>query len=440
MADGPSRTNPAHVARLLDDLARPAVAEAEILRMGTAAVPALVGYLEGDPQSVPDGKRLAIQLLGLIGGEEALQGLRRFMTSSNPRDLDPVLAWSQRMARNEAARQLATVWGAEGLTDFLTAYRHHHLPAAAEVLGRFQVLEGVPDLIGALESDLEAEPAFEALSRFGPAAEDRLREALSSPHRHPSGSETRPSLQRRMRLAMLLGVPGRTGALEDLRQRLGESHPALRAAAALALLRVDPETCGEACLAALLEGGLSPDPWLRVRCREEALGAGPQALEPACRLLQSEATQDLYGRSIPLDLEARAWLATVALARLRTPEDLNRLAEWAGSEALAAGLARMETALPPVAGALARHPDPRVRSALARWFRVSSDPASLEGLARLLGDPSRAVRAETRHQVARWLASDPRNFWESWRGLRASLGWRVRLTVRWIGLRHHLRP
>ena len=436
MADALPKPDPTRVARLLDDLARPAVAEAEILRMGANAVPPLLEYLEGAPQSVPDGKRLAAQFLGVIGGEDAIRGLCRFMTGPNPTGIDPILALSEGVARNEAAAQLATLCGSEAAPDLLRAYRRHHLPAAAQVIGRFQLLEGVPDLIEALESDLDAEPAFEALSRFGPAADEGLRKALLAPRRNPNGAETRPSRQRRMRLAVLLGVPGRQASMAGLRQVLAEGHPALRAASAVAILRMDPGSCGGPCLAALLEGCLSPDAWLQARSREAAAGVGPEALGPACHLLRSGSTQDLYGRVSPLSLEARAWLATWVLRRLRTREDLDRLNGSVGPVVLAAGLTQGGSDLSRVVAGLARHPDPRVRAALSRVFRCWSDLASIEGLIRLLGDPSRAVRAEARRQVSLLLRSDPTVFWRSWPGLRASSGWRARLAVGWLRAWH----
>lgn len=436
MASARPEPDATRIARLLDDLSRPAAAETEILRMGAGAIPGLLAYLEGPPQSIPAGKQLAVQLAAVLGGPEAHKGLRRFMASPNPSHMDPVLALSEGVARNEAASQLARMDGPDATQDFLLAYRRHHLPVAARMLGRFQVPEAVPDLIEALEGDLTVEPAFEALRQYGPAADGPLQAALRSPRRDPEGRETRPSRQRRVRLALLLGVPGRSVHGEPLRETLQEAHPALRAAAALALRHADPGACGGPCLEALLEGCLLPEPWLKTQCQAVARALGPEALEPALRILAFPSILDLYGVPVPSPRDGRIALGSLALGWLQRSEDLKRLEACLEPPELAASLTRMEAHLQPgIPAGLAVHPDPRIRRALTRVLGHREDPSEAACLFNFLADPARGVRAETRIRVGRLLREDPGLLQRTWTRFEPQAGWRVRWNLRWLRMR-----
>jgi hypothetical protein len=358
------------------------------------------------------------------------------MASPNPPNLNPVLALSEGVARNEVANQLLTMGGSDAAHDFLVAYRRHHLPAAAQVLGRLQLLESLPDLIEALEGDLTVGPAFDALMRFGPAADGLLQAAVRAPRRDPEGRETRPSRQRRMRLALLLGVPGRSVRLEALRETLEDAHPAVRAAAALAMLHTDSGVCRSQCLDALLEGCLLPDRWIQTQCQALARTFGPEALEPALRALAFLSIPDLYGVPIPIHREDRVALGSLALGWLRRIEDLTRMEACLGPLDLAACLVRMEGRLHPrILAGLAAHPDLRIRRGLPRMLGHGEDPSEVACLFDLLSDPASAVRAEARLRVGRLMQEDPDRFQRAWARFDPQAGWWVRWSIQWLQIR-----
>jgi HEAT repeat protein len=420
------------VARHLGHLAHSEEAVGEILRLGLEALGPLRHYLEGAPQSVPDARRLAASLLGQIGGPEAVEGLRRVMLWDYSAGLDPVLAFSESIVRNEAARQLANLEGERAVQDLLGAFQRHHLPAAAEALGHFHAAAAIPALVTALENDLVVGTAVEVIRTFGAEAEPLLEAAVRERHDGPSGEESRISRQRRLRAALLLGEMGGLQSLACLQEGLRDPHPALRAAAAWALHRITPNGCPDGCLEAILQGGLLADTDLRARCRATAWALGPAAVPAAFAALSIETMPDFYGVPMPLSWRDKAWLLSLVLEHLPHPTvDAEILIQHCDAWILARGLAQVERALDgAVVERLLAHPDPRVREGLAVALGRTGGLDAARGLLVLLNGNHPRVRRAAWSAAQSLFAQDPTLLHQAWSSLRPRPTWLHRFRAR----------
>jgi HEAT repeat protein len=397
------------VVRNLEHLARPETAAGEILRLGPKALDPLRRYLEGPAQSVPDARRLAASLLGQLGGPEAIEGLRRVLLRDDPENLDPMLALSEFVVRNEAAHQLAHLEGERAIPDLLDAFRRHQRPAAAEALGGLHAAAAIPALVAALENDLVVGTAIEVLRTFGAEAESALRATLRDRHVGPSGKEPRVSLQRRLRAALLLGEIGSPLSLVCLQEGLRDAHPALRAAAAWALHRIAPDGCPDGCFASILQGGFLPDTDLRARCQATARVLGPEAVPAAFAALSLETMPDLYGVPLPLSWRDKAWLVSLILEHLPHPSvGVETLIQHCDDWILAGGLAQVDRALDgAVVDRLLAHPDLRVREALVAALGRMGGPDAARRLLILLNDGHSRIRLAARNAAQGLLIRDP---------------------------------
>ncbi len=397
------------VARLLDDLAHHDVATAEIPALGERAIAPLARYLDGPPQSFPHARQLAARLLGLIGGPAAVATLLALLTRHDLATLSPALAQSEYAVKDEVVVQLLRLERTDLADEFLAAFRRDRLPSAADALARCGVSAAIPDLVAALEDDLLAQRAAEALRRFGSRAVPELVAALRERHgERPAVTESRVSRWRRIAAATLLGEIGDRAAVTPLRFLLQDAHPAVAAAAAAALAALDPGHAPPGQCRAIVAGALSPEWRLRDRCREAADSLADACVAAAVAAVHDTETVDLYDVPVPIDRAARRWLIAFILEHAGAATgQLTASVQAVDASLLAEAVAevRAPRAVAPLA-ALAPHPDPLVRAAVAHAL-ARLGAAALGPLLRLCDDRAREVRLAATCGLRALVAANP---------------------------------
>lgn len=422
----------ARVARLLDDISDPARATEAVAALGAEAVEPLWRYLQGPPQSVPQARRLAVRLLGLIGGDDAHQALRRVLFHHVASALDPVLALSEHVVKNEAVKQLALAGRCDFAEDILAAFRRDHLPAAAQALAQFRVTAAIPDLVAALESDILAERAGDALREFGPLAEAGLARSLDERHGASAG-EARVSRHRRIQAALLLAEMGTAASVPPLLRMFQDANPVVRAAAGLALCKLDPAHLAPERIRAIVEGGLSPEWRVRVPCQRAASTLGAVAAPAAIDTLATEAVLDLYDVPYPVPREGKRWLVSLLLESMPGDDpDAISILFRCDETLLAEGV--MQVRDPHATAAVRRigqHPSPRVREAAAHALGRLGGVGAAGGLLQLLNDRVRRVRLAAAHALRALATGEGEQVWAAWSAIRSDSPWLLRARFRW---------
>ena len=398
------------VARLLDDLAHHDVATVEIPALGERAIAPLAHYVDGPPQSFPHARQLAVRLLGLIGGPAAGEALRSLLDRHDLTALSPVLAQSEYAVKDEAVVQLLRLERTDLGQEFLAAFRRDRLPSAAEALACCRMTEAIPDLIEALEDDLLAERADDALRRFGADAEPALVASLRQRHgESPPTGESRVSRRRRIAAATLLGELGDPAAATPLRWLLNDTNPAVAAAAAAALAALDPAHVTPGQCRAIVAGAVSPEWRVQARCREAAGSIGAACVPAAIAAVTEGATVDLYGVPAQVDRVSSRWLIAFMLEHAGSQAADVRAALFGRDPVLLAeGLAEVGAArAAATVAALAPHPDPLVRFALAQALARLGGAPAVAALLGLADDPVRRVRVVAARALRALVAAEP---------------------------------
>ncbi|OYV98117.1 MAG: hypothetical protein B7Z68_01750 [Acidobacteria bacterium 21-70-11] len=377
--------------------------------MGERAIAPLGHYLDGPPQSFPHARQLAVRLLGLVGGPGATEVLRALLSRHDLTALSPVLAQSEYAVKDEVVVQLLRLGRTDLGEEFLRAFRRDRLPAAAEALARCRVAAAIPDLIEALEDDLLAERAADALRRFGADVEPALVAALRQRHGESQATgESRVSRRRRIAAATLLGELGDPAAATPLRWLLNDTNPAVAAVAAAALAAIGPAHVTPAQCRAIVAGAVSPEWRVRARCQEAAGSIGAACVPAALAAVTEETTVDLYGVPAPVERASKRWLIAFMLEHAGSQADVRAALFGCDPVLLAEGLA--EVSAPRAAAdvaALTPHPDPLVRLAAAQALaRLGGAPAAA-ALLGLADDPVRRVRTVAARALRALVAAEP---------------------------------
>jgi HEAT repeat protein len=293
----------AHLVHGLDNLRWNLSVQADLLALGDRVVPALVAYLLEPTGQFPEGRVLAAEILGRIGGEAALQGLTRALDPRRFEGLGPVLRLSEETAQDAVARQLGRIGQRRVIPALLHALQAHRLLGAAEALGRLRERDALPWLIQGLEDAFKRDRFAQILLEFGTLAVQPLVETLGH-RRMRDGQELLPSLERRAAALRLLGLLGAGEAAAAARSALTESADTVRLEAALALVSLAE---GDEALAAappLLAGLTHPHFLRRDECAEALIRLGP-ACAPLVHAALAEGTVMAGGEAIPLTANAR---------------------------------------------------------------------------------------------------------------------------------------
>ena len=316
--------------------------------------------------------------------------------------------------------------------DLLHAVRLDRLPAAVRAVARLRITAALPDLSQALEDDVLSLHAVDALREFGRLAVPALAGTLTEQHQASSaGGESRLSRRRRILAAMTLAEIGATGELQALGEMTRDAQPAVAAAAAWALWRLDPARLAPEHARLLVQGSLSPEARVHERCCEAVRTLGSHGMAAALDAFAMSTAPDLYGVPVEIAESARRWLLVFILERF---EDARSRLEQAlapcASELLIGALRSVQDrkAVRNIA-LLARHPDAQVRSKVAQTLGRLGGADAASVLVTLLEDRNRAVRmAATRalREIGRDAVDVIRAEMARRRPLR-SLGLRLRL-------------
>lgn len=350
-----------HIHGLVADIARHETAAPQILAYGTGAVPALAGFLNRPPESVPQARRFAVAMLASIPGIEATAALRRTLHRHDLKDLAPNLARSEWLVQNDAFATLVGRLGQAvgGEIDYGLVIAR--LPAAVEAVGQLALTGYVPTVAAMLADDILADPAYRALAQFGEAALPVLLDILRQ-----TANDVSALKQRLAAIELVAQVPSapRAAALTPL---LTGVHPALAAAAAVALVQARGSIPPAKLAAALTRGALLPEPSLAERALDGLAALPADCLaEPAMTALAQPVTPDFYGDPHQIRETARARLLAQILSRPGVNPRL--LLPGVSQTTLLAALRQLSGPLPKsMRLALQKHPSRPVREVASRF-------------------------------------------------------------------------
>ncbi len=222
------------LVRGLDNLSWNLQVQADILALGRRAVPALVHFLHGPPRQFSDGRVLAAEALGKLGGEEAFLGLVTVLNPHRLQGLEPVLRYAEETVHDAAARQLAQLGARRAVPILLDALRVHRLLGAAEALLEFRQEAALPWLVEGLEDAFKRDRFAQMILEFGLPAIPYLAGTLNR-RRMRGEEELLPSRERRAAALKLLGLLQAREAREAIRAALQDPYDAVRPEAAIAL-------------------------------------------------------------------------------------------------------------------------------------------------------------------------------------------------------------
>jgi HEAT repeat protein len=369
----------------LEDLQRGPQVQLLLIAMGEAAVEPLARFLLGPPSLHAEPRGLAAEALGAIGGARATRALLDALLVGDLATLPHVLRLSEEAVRNRVARELSRLGDPRAVEPLLEALRRFHLIEAGRALARFGEVRGVPYLIDCLEDSFIRERAAAALLEFGPAAVGPLIESLGR-RRAREEQEVRPSLDRRVESARLLGEIKDPRAEPQLVACLTEEAPEVRVAAAVGLYRLAPGARASEVVPALVEGLRSRDPIVADECVEALASIGTAALPAVAEALTLEAKMAEAEGERPPGSALRCMART--LGRMGEPGVAALVSLARHPNPLARGLAvgnlgkaHFALAMPTLLRAL-RDSDARVRNTAAAFFEDMKEREGLWGTIR----------------------------------------------------------
>jgi HEAT repeat protein len=298
-----SDTDLASLVRGLDNLRWNLSVQADLLAHGNRVVPALVAYILEPTGQFPEGRVLAAEVLGRIGGEAALEGLTRALDPRRFEGLSPVLRLAEETTQDAVARHLGRVGQQRAIPALLHALRVSRLLGAAEALGRLRERDALPWLIQGLEDAFKRDRFAQILLEFGAPAIRPLVETLDQ-RRLREGQELLPSLERRAAALRLLGLLEAREAVSAVRSALQDPADMVRLEAALALVSLAARDEALAAAPALLAGLTHPQFLRRDECAEALVRLGPACM-PFVQQALAEGTVMIGGEAIPLTANAR---------------------------------------------------------------------------------------------------------------------------------------
>ncbi|HEX3033624.1 MAG TPA: hypothetical protein VHT73_00620 [Thermodesulfobacteriota bacterium] len=139
----------------------------EVIKCGELAVKPLISLLLSPPSIFLEPRCLAAEALGIIGGEEAVQGLIQMLDLCDLDLLDPEVRLAEEAVRNQAVRQLGILGDERAIEPLLNCLKESHLRGAAEALASFREKRAIPYIIEMLENGYARDTAREALLKFG---------------------------------------------------------------------------------------------------------------------------------------------------------------------------------------------------------------------------------------------------------------------------------
>ncbi len=164
---------------------------ARILLQGRAAVPPLARFLLGGPSLHAGPRRTAAELLGLLGGDEARDGLIDGLGLLDREIASPVLRLSEEAVCDAVAEALSRFPSSLVVLPLRAAFRRHRLVAAAEALAALGDESALEDVARALEDDFKRERLLDVLRSFEAPATEAARRVVAECDTLPDSVLTR---------------------------------------------------------------------------------------------------------------------------------------------------------------------------------------------------------------------------------------------------------
>jgi HEAT repeat protein len=206
----------------------------ELISLGDAAVKPIISFLLSGPTNEHEPRCLAAEALGLIGGEEALNGLINALLT--PLDIpDPVNALAEEAVKNCICHALQRLGYKRAIEPLLIALARYHLVGAAEALAEFREQRAIPILAGLLGDSFKRTRICEALLKFGKDAVEELVKTTELKGLRED-AELLPSIERRAEAARLLGLIRDKNVIPWLLRLLDDVQELVRFEASLSLL------------------------------------------------------------------------------------------------------------------------------------------------------------------------------------------------------------
>jgi HEAT repeat protein len=290
----------------------------KVIKFGKKAVRPLIHLLLSSPTIYHEPRCLAAEALGIIGGEDAVEGLIRVLDLYDLDSLDPQVRFAEATVRNEAARQLGILRDERAIEPLLKCLKENHLRGTAEALAIFGEKRAIPEIIEMLEDDYARETACNALLRFDKDAVLPLTETLSWRNYTPLRNETRLSIKRRTEATRLLGEIGDPGAIKPILKRLKDEEKEIRLSAAFALLEINANEEVNLKTIPELIAGLNDADWYTCNLCIDALSELNSAALPYIEnALNERSTENGKEEKIPLSEKAIEYLEGM----LQKPKD-----------------------------------------------------------------------------------------------------------------------
>lgn len=304
------------LVRGLDNLRWNLQVQIEIFSLGECAVPALVRFLHQPSSQFPDGRVLAAEALGRIGGESAFQGLSRALSPTKLNDLGPVVRLAEEAVQDAVARQLRRIGDRRAVPTLIESLRTNRLIGAAEALVRFREVSAIPWLIDGLEDAFKRDRFALAIQEMGTTAIPFLVETLAR-RRLYDRQELLPSLERRATALELLARLGAREARAAVRAAFEDPSDVVRTEAALTFAMLEPGDDVLEAVPALLASLTHQDFLQRDRCAEALARIGLQCL-PLLKRAMTQGGVMVGGEAVPLTVNARQDLLRI-LERMKDP-------------------------------------------------------------------------------------------------------------------------
>ncbi len=386
--------------------------QCELIARGQEAVAPLVQFLLSPSSIFAQPRCWAAEALGIIGGDQALEGLCKVLSYHDVIAADPVVRLTEETVRNCAAEQLERLGDPRAMASLLQALRRQPLPAAAHALASLDVDAAIPVIIQHLEDDFVRDRMALALLGFGPKIVDPLIETLQ--HRHVlEDEETLDSIGRRAAAASLLGELGDARAVRALRPLLKECALEVRVEAAVALTQLAEGEVFTAAASDLIGCLAAEHPRVRARAEEGLRHAGLPAVLQMIQTLEETVMIEKDGVMVPLPHETLVRIIRL-LAETPNPEVTGVLRSVAivsdvelRAEAIRAiGRLRDPDGISLLIYALQKDDDPRVRAVAAEALgmfktEVFKTEAALDPLVGILKERHPVVRRAAAHALAR---------------------------------------
>jgi hypothetical protein len=151
----------------------------QILPAGRAAVAAVVRFLLDGPSLHPGPRRTAAEILGILGGDEAREGLVEGLCLLDREISSPVLRLSEEAVCDAVAEALTRFPPALVVFPLRAAFRRHRLVGAAEALAALGDEGALEDVARTLEDDFKRGRLLDVLRRFGTSAEVAVSRVLA---------------------------------------------------------------------------------------------------------------------------------------------------------------------------------------------------------------------------------------------------------------------